>query len=270
MQRSIFHLFTVLIFVITYPAGGSAQSIWTAQYPGEHSVTLEIMKPNFSGRSNFSFATSVLFLSTSIPLSDQTNIVLDLPFSHAGSSRSSDNTVGNPYVGIELGAQNARVYPEFGVRLPVLTSFGDRGSSVGVGRFSDFDRFEAFTPDIFSISGMLNYQQRVDSGLTLRLRGGPILSIDPSGGSSEWILAYSAQAWYQGQQIRIGAGISGRAFLTNGDDSIGERMVDQLGFTATLISGEYQPGIHIRVPIDDNLGRLLDVVIGIQISRLIK
>jgi len=235
MQRSIFHLFTVLIIVITYPAGGSAQSIWTAQYPGEHSVTLEIMKPNFPGRSNFSFATSVLFLSTSIPLSDQTNIVLDLPFSHAGSSRSSDNTVGNPYVGIELGGQNAHVYPEFGVRLPVLTSFGD---GVLVGRLSDFDRLEAFTPDIFSISGMLNYQHRVDSGLTLRLRGGPILSINPSRGqfekASEWILAYSAQAWDQGQQIRIGAGISGRAILT-GDYSIGERMVDQLGFTATLI-----------------------------------
>lgn len=56
----------------------------------------------------------------------------------------------------------------------------------------------------------------------------------------------------QSRVARIGGGLTGRLWATAEEGNLWEITVHQFGFAANFGSGRFQPGLHLRVPLDDD------------------
>jgi hypothetical protein len=207
MQTSKFFLVAGIIMIgcLIMPLSLSAQSIWLDQGGVEQkSFAIEILKPNFDGDDNTTFATSAIFLSGRIPVSNLI-LVAELPFAHFGIKDFDDSQTafGNPYFGLEIRKQDAPLFVEMGLRAPLASSDLDKEDALGVGTLTEFDRAEAFIPDVFAVLGRANYYRKSASDIVFRLRGGPTLLLDAGDNvdESEFLLDYSAQVGYDGAQF---------------------------------------------------------------------
>lgn len=197
MQRTSSRPITamLIIVVLIIPAALAAQAFWL-EGSQEKTFLLEILKPKaaksgvFNGVSypvDYSFATSALFLSLRQPLGSKIFLVAELPFAHAAFDKKIDrafsfyrhngrsNRIGNPYLGLELGSPASRIYPEVGIRPPLLKA-GDNYAAE-VGKIADSDRREAFEHTT-ALRVMLNVRLKYKTRLSFRCRGGPIFQRD--------------------------------------------------------------------------------------------
>lgn len=251
------------------PATAPAQSPWLAPRQ-DHPIALEVVKPIFD-EDDFNTLTSAAFLSFTVWTGENASIVAELPFAYAGvddgefSDGESSTTLGNPYVGVEIRGKDSPSSFEIGVRAP-LTS--DEEVAALVGAFADIDRFEAFLPDVVSLSGFGTYRSRTRNGVEFVLHGGPIFAMqtDPDGGDqAELNLRYAAQIWYRPGAYALGLGATGRAFVTE-DGNFGERTAHQVGIAANVDLGGVRPGIQVRIPLDEDLRDLMDFTVGLSLQ----
>jgi hypothetical protein len=108
---------------------------------------------------------------------------------------------------------------------------------------------------------MINYRYGSEPGPFIRLRGGPSLIIVPGGGDGvlPLIVDYGLQCGYESKRFSAGAGYTGRVY------GLG-LMVHQLGFNANLGLGRIRPGVHFRVPLDEESKEDLDYVLGLNLG----
>jgi len=280
-------LCAVLLLILT-PAA-FPQSIWLDRSV-DKALWLEIQKPDFTdeylGGGFFSeplqttFATASLFLSARWRVSGPLVLQAELPFINAGVKDQmyidpfgdtvqvdggSENQFGNPLVGLEVGLPGSPLSGEFAVRFPIVDDEHEFSSSLGL--FADYDRLEVFLPDIMTFTARANYRYRGPTGLLLQFRAGPaFMVVTEGGGDPELFADYSAQAGYQGNRVTVLAGLTGRALITESDLSFNERTIHQLGLSASYAFGNFIPGLLFRVPMDDDLGDILDFVFGINVG----
>jgi hypothetical protein len=269
MQKISSYL-TVLIAAMSFATPLSAQSIWLDRRH-DKTVGLEVLIPDFKTEDGGGVSGWALFIALRAPLSDQLRFAGELPFVHANLESGSfffrsgsQNSFGNPYLGLEIGRQGSLVFGEIGVRVPLASE--DNFGAALVGVITDFDRIEAFLPNVVSIAGMLNVHQVGQTGFALRLRGGPALAISTEGNDTELLIGYSAQAGYETEAVSILGGVTGRANMTEENADFGERSVHQIGFNASLGLGKVRPGVHFRLPLDDDLKESLDFVFGLHLG----
>ena len=174
-----------------------------------------------------------------------------------------ETIIGNPYVGLEFRKPGSSVFTEIGGRIPVTPD--DKFSASSIGGSADFDRLEAFASDLLAITGKINYHNKNASNLVIRLRGGPTVWIPTDEGDTELLLDYSAQVGYEGQQVSVIGGLTGRLIVTEEDLDFGERTFHHLGASASLNLGTVSPGIHFRIPIDEDLSDSIDSVLGLNL-----
>lgn len=257
------------------PAIAPAQSIWLDRSP-DKMLALEILKPSLKGEENVSFTTAAYFLTYRTPLSKNVRFVGELPFAHGDFGRQVNffftrfgpgSTLGNPYLGVEVQREGSPMFVEIGARAPLTSD--SQFQAVTTGLAADFDRMEAFMPNTIPFTGMLNYRQKSASGLAFRLRGGPSFLVGTSGGGSQWLLGYSAQVGYETRPFNLNAGLSGRANLS-GEGDYGERSIHQLGLSANLGLGQFRPGVHFRMPLDQDTREGLNYVVGINLGIQLK
>ncbi len=265
----------LVCFVFLVNHGGFTQTIFR-DLGQEKTITLEVLKPDFGENSNASFLTSSSFLTLHLPISNNLMFTGELPFSYAKfSSRFSGDrsggTIGNPYIGFEYRDNKKSTFMgEFGVRIP-LTS--DESIAAFPGLLTDFiDRAEAFAPKIFSIHTMANYVSQSETGVTLRVRSGPLLwlNTEDNGGDTEVFLLYGATIGYNGDAVRLQGGFNGRWLLSNDGANFGESTLHQIGFSANFGSGNVRPGVSLRVPLDDDFQNTLDLTLGLDVTFQLK
>ncbi|MFQ6113378.1 MAG: hypothetical protein ACE5NG_04715 [bacterium] len=247
----------------------SAQTIWLNQGQ-DNSIAIEVLKPEFDGDDDFTFISTAWFLSGRFSLGENVMIAGELPIAHGGIDTDfgvdeSQTVIGNPYVGFEIRRQGSSMFAEIGVRPPLTPDDNPFASFVGL--FSDFDRLEAFTPDILTVTGKVNYHRTNASKVVFRIRGGTALLINTEGkgDDTELFLDYSGQVGYEGDQFSLIGGLTGR-FLASEDGDLGERTVLQLGLAASVGLRNVRPGIHLRIPLDDDLTGVLDLVAGLNLG----
>jgi hypothetical protein len=241
-------------------------SLWLDGRTDKH-LALEILKPNFEGDVNTTFATQALFLSLRYPLSPKVVLIADVPFAHYGmdGSPETESTIGNPYIGIEARGENSPVSGEFGIRLPLVSS--DNPSAQFVGAFVDLDRWEAFWDDFVPISAMLNARWRSVQGVVTKLRVGPTLwASTGDDGDTELLLDYTAQIGYEGERGSVIGGFTGVMIVTEDDANFGERTYHQAGVAGSLRFNRVMPGMSVRLPLDEDMRDIHDVVVGIHVS----
>lgn len=268
-------LVSIIILItlqITSPL--SAQSIWLDQDKNNF-IAIEFLKPEFTGYDSYSFFSSVIFLSGRHAVNENIILIGELPFAHCNYSyynwfywdtEISETVFGNPYLGVEVYGHESPVFGEFGLRLP-LTSY-DKYHATSFGAFSDYDRFEAFAPDLVSLSAKGNYLHKYNQFVSFRLRLGPTLWINTSrsGGDTELRLDYAGQILYKYKIVSFLTGISGRFLLDSPNLDFNERATHQFSIAGSVGIGSFRPGIYFRTPIDGNLYDFLDYVFGLNLG----
>ena len=248
-----------------------AQSFWLDQR-GEKLVSIELLKPRLDGGGT-TLASSAVFFAGRFPIGQGISVAAELPLSHFGYESSfaseSHTAVGNPYVGLRMRSSSSPWQAAFGVRLPLAS---DENPGLITGLNADFDRFEAFTPELSAIQFDVNYLFEHPSGFSTSVRAAPSIMIPAreSGGDTELFIAYSAMGWQRHGRVRAGAGMSGRLLASQPGLSIEERSVHQLGLSVIGTFGSVQPGLHFRLPVDEEFSRFVDYVIGMNVAVLLK
>lgn len=261
-----------VLALVSLPVPVSAQSIWSDR-SSPNLLAVEFLKPNFEGESRSTFMTSPFIITGRFSLRENLSLVVDLPFSHYGieDGNESQTGFGNLYLGVEawyLGVEtwqeNSHIFYEFGIRLP--TASEEKHGAAFIGMVSDYDRFEAFFPDRFSISFKPNYMRKDPaSNFIYRMRAGPVL-MTGGGDDLDVFIDYGFFLGWEGERAGLTGGLTGRLNASSEDQSISERTVHHAGFQANLIFDRARPGIYLRVPLDEGFQDILDLVVGFQVS----
>lgn len=275
----IIHLVVLFVGIFFSFLDVSAQPIWLDQSINK-SISLEALKPI---KKNTHFFTSTHFLSVRLPLAEQWVFVGELPFSYFKTNFSrgrntSDSKLGNPYLGIEFYREDSPLFIEAGFRLPLV---GAEDNATRFGQLTDADRLEAFAPDAITVLTTLNFQHTYPSAVFFRLRSGPsilfstgdggsILLTDPaSAGESEVFLVFSGQLGYAGKKVNLSGGLTGRLVVTEEGD-FGRRTYLQLGLNARFNLGNFRPGVHVTIPLEDDLKEVVDLIVGVNFGLLLR
>ena len=253
-------------------SGLSAQSLWMDQ-TSDRAIFVEFLKPEFEGADNADFLTSDIFLSGRFPITSVVAVEAEMPFSRYGTDdgavERSQSAIGNPYLGARI--RGSALTTRVGVRLPVAS--GDDGTALTSGRLTDYDRFEAFLPDVFSVNASFAGPTQLSESFVLNMGGGPALLLfteDTGGDDSEIYAQYFLVPQYNGQMVTVKAGVTGRALMTESDLNFGERSSHQVGMAAALNYGTVRPGLHLRIPLDEDLSEDIDYVLGVNATVVLQ
>ncbi len=264
-----------------------AQSIWMEPREDRY-IWLEILVPNYHEPDRFSFTSSTSFFSARYPIwshSLKVRAVAELSFAHTevknaffefdprsgGITYASgvDNVFGNPYLGLEIGApgnydeRDAIIFGELGFRVPVVTDSQEYAKQFG--SHNDNDRSEAFNDKVTCITGRFNYVDRAASGFGLRIRVGPTLFMS-GGADDDLYLDQAMMITFEKGVAWAGVAFTARTLLTGEWIPWSTLTEDQLGFSVRLKVGRFQPGLHYRVPLDEDLAHNLETVYGLSIG----
>lgn len=280
------NLVMVILFVVVPVLMGrpvAAQTYW--MWPGnDNSVSLEVLKPNFNHYlEGYRARTTVWFLSGRFEVTGKLSIFVDLPLvfsDYSGylrfggvSPNETETQIGNPYIGIEssLTGQNTNhtITGRLGVRPPLTSDEKTTASLVGL--LTTYDRSEAFTPDMWAFTGGFGYSRTLESGLTFSANVEDVLLIPTEEGENHRLfIDYNLGLWLTQSNVSLGAGFNGRWLTTEPDRDdywdFGETTVYQLGFVGKYNFGDFSPGLHLRVPLDNDIGNFVDYVFGFNLT----
>jgi len=273
-------LASAVIGVIGLSGPAAAQEMWLGPTHGG-SLALEVQHVRFTdwGMEDIGYYATVkqslgsvaMFLTARLPVWQRTSLVIELPVANGrftvddgfgDRATVSDFAIGNPYIGVEGGQGGGNWFGEFGVRAPIMSETKVASALVGIS--SDLDRMEAFAPDVASVSAFGNFRSGGETGLRLRIRVGPLVDIPTKSGMghAEAYAVYGVQAGVASRLVEIAGGLTGRMILTEEADN---RLTDQFVASLHLNLGRVEPGVDIRVPIDNELKQLVGSVFGLSV-----
>lgn len=275
VHTSVLVALTALLLVAV-PSVVMSQSIWLLPSAG-NSISLEVFKSDWAGSSNVSPGSSVWFLTGQFRTSPSVRVVGELSLSRfnlksAGLFNSEvGSAVGNPYFGLLLNSENSSLIGELGVRVPV-TSGRKLLTSVN-GWYSEFDRWEAFIPDLLVARGRIGGKSIDGSGnVQAQILGGGTFWYPIQGGEKELFVDAVAKMWFRGDIFMFGTTFSGRALITESGNIFSELTEFQIGFGVYGNFGKVQSGIHAHFPLQSEgligMGQAVESVFGINITVL--
>ncbi|MGI0016290.1 MAG: hypothetical protein ACREBU_22955, partial [Nitrososphaera sp.] len=280
LSRLIMAMLIGLVILI-FPAMLAAQSFWLERSQGK-TFLLEIFKPDigsgvYNGVSypvDYSFETVALFLSLRSQIGSKSFLMVELPFAHAAfnakndsgfsfyRNRGSSSTIGNPYLGLELGGTNARFFTEVGIRLPLAET--DNNYAARVGRAADSDRPEAFE-DYVTLRAVINYRSKRTKGLMFRARGGALVQRNFNHSDNHFSIPIDALIGYGYEKGRFRLGVN---FVINIDasyrryqryinnyyfsSSFNINQTQLLRLTGNVRLGSLRAGAHLKPPFLDS------------------
>jgi hypothetical protein len=241
-----------------------AQSPWLPDAT-DKGIGVEFLKPFFSDSDGISFFSTTQTISGRFRVSDKAILVTELPFSSFRiDSGDSEFALGNPYLGLIVNNSKKSYFLEAGLRVPLASD--DKFGSFLVGLYSDYDRLEAYRPDMVSIIIKNNYLKRNDSGFILRLVGGLSFWVPTDdGGETEVLFDYGGHAGYDGTKIQVFGGFTGRLVITEADLNFSERTIHQFGVFARYKSKNVHPGLLFKIPLDSILNDNVNIIMGLNL-----
>jgi len=278
MDRCGTKLLLVAILAVSLAGSISAQTYWMHPGAGKN-VTLQIFKPKFDHGDGIGTLTSSWFFSGRFEASERVDIFVDIPVSNLDldasvwSNVGSETLIGNPYLGIEArpSARHAplSVIGRVGFRPPLASD--EKWSAVEIGYITCFDRLEAFIPNYWSITFGLGHSHASENGVRYATNiDGVVMLPTEDGPDTEMFLNYNFEIWFQAPKFRFGAGFAGRWQATAEDTDFSEASVHQMGLAGVFDLGSFDPGFHVRIPIDDDFNEILDYVYGVSFSFDVK
>jgi hypothetical protein len=262
---TLFLLVLVAFAAVLAPADARAQSIFLEPNSGP-GIHLEALRPNISG-INFTNLSYSYYLSGRFRAGETLRIRVEVPYVfykaeygfydeygyYVEGTSDGRSSLGNPYLGVEVGSELEGFRGEFGFRLPVVER---EDEAWDMGMAADIvERLEAHLPDYLPVYAGGNYKYRSGNGLGLLIRLVPVLLFynGEGSGDTEVQIIHSAQVWYEDEKVGVGAGFSGRYDGSGEADDFGERTLYQFGFFGNYRFGNFMPGFQVRFPLDSDL-----------------
>lgn len=254
-----------LAALLALPGAAHAQWPFVSPAPGAE-ISVEFVHPGYTGIIGevTGFTTGQALLGVAFPLGRQMRLVAELPASHVDADGYDGvaTSVGNPYVGIEIGGGGV-MGGRIGVRAPLASSdFGHSGAQE-LAIFGDYTRFEAYVPRLVTVGGVMQATYRQPSGLMAGALAGSDLMVSTEGGDPELVGTYGLRAGYERRSSSATVALIGRVLLTEGD--LDNTAVDQVTFAASHAFGRFRPGVSVRVPLDVDLSEVMDYAVGVSL-----
>jgi hypothetical protein len=236
-------------------------------YSLKPSVGLEVSKVKFEHESKLAAMTSAWFLSMQYPVGEHVAVVAELPFSYLKVSGhdDSENTFGNPFLGLHLQTHNPMVSALIGVRLSAVSD--DKVSARSYGYYSDLRRLDAFFDNLIPIHASFLFYNHAPNGTLVQINAGGSLFLyqnTPAGGKkSDFLLNYSIQFGYKSDQGSVLAGLFGKMNVTGEHMDISQRTIHQFTLQASARLNQYEPGFQILFPLDKEYSEYIKFTYGL-------
>lgn len=252
----------------------SAQQYWPDRAGGTV-IRADFLKPFFK-EDGFQFLSGTVFLSGSGRVGKILRLEADVPLVRAGVNvpglpGEASLRPGNPYIGLLIHKSGGLVSGYLGARLPLAseptTGVGDLAYAVG-GQ-SDFDRFEAFLPKVFTVRAGVELRSVSAGGLLLGAKLGPTLLVSTEGGggdNQELFADYGVQGGYEGAAVRASVGLTGRLLATEEGGNFLERTNHFVTGVVELRRGPIRPSVLIRMPLDSEVREMTSVTVGFGLA----
>jgi hypothetical protein len=270
-NRNTIALLVLILGLAIPPSIACAQSLWIPR-DREGSVMFEALLPGVEFVQNEDSFTGAYFLDARYPVSSNISIVGEMAYArlkgeyliYLGSPEVSSKTIGNPYLGVEVGGKESPFFGEFGIRAPLVDK--NEFPAALTGEYSDVGRWDAFAPYVVPIHAAVNLRQRLPSGVFHRLRAGTVLLVaTESKAETDLYGVYSFLIGYEGRILRFGGGATGQMLITDNRGNLGGRTINQLEVHADAGPWRVRPGIDVKLPLG-GASSLVSAVLGLSLS----
>ncbi len=236
-----------------------AQTIWT-QRSERTGIRIEFLSPQFKEPfPGLTYSYNILTVSGRVPLGDVVAVLVEMPMaweSYKSSFMSeSENGIGNPFIGLEIGSRESAFYGELGAR-PFLRQ--DLGAMGFPGFYGDYERAEAYIKEMQSFECALNIASTERQGFVYRVRVGATI-LSPESSESSTFVDYGAKTGYDDGQFSVYAGITGRA---NTESTAGKAAYHHVGLDLGYRIGGIRPAFFFRIPLDKEISEMMPQTIG--------
>ncbi len=271
-----FLLVATIVFMAWLADQAEAQTPWQG-FSGKSSVAMNYKRLHFKSNDYWRASGTLLALEIATRGTDRRALIIKVPFAFYRESyksyhslverRYSQGLPGNPYFGARILSPNPFVSFDFGLRLPIT---GDSEIDAAVsGMLADIDQMEAFIHNYLLINLGFSFDMKNSEGVFARLTAAPNYWIYIGKSKyvdfAELILHYGAIVGFENQDIRLQGGISGLTIFSEGDAFTDETSMHQFGLEMSYRVGKFWPGIHFRLPLDDDTKDVIDFVWGISV-----
>lgn len=260
-----------------------AQRYWHDEQ-GRDAFRFDFAMPFLKGDGH-KFFTGTFVPSMSLRAGEGFRVEADIPIARAGAEGASSVRLGNPYIGLRIGEDAKPVSGILGLRIPAskkpTTAIASQAFATGM--ISDYDNFEAYSANLVTVRGGLEYRRARSDGLMVGLRGAGSLQLNTSGdpaADSEMLFDYGVRAGYDGTRALATVALTGRylvtapasGFVCHAEDpdcnpkGFNERTHHQVTGVLELRSGGLRPRVSLRVPLDKDLRDIAGAVLGVGIS----
>jgi hypothetical protein len=243
------------------PGALAAQSPYLGREPVP-AVWAEFLYPVWDDAEGYS--AYLLNVGGRLAIGTATSVIVEVPMATSSDESGFGDdgfALGNPYLGLRhrSGATTAGL----GVRFPLMADDAPASTALG-GILGDFERFEAYAPDVWTFRGDLAWQSTTEAGFRLLLGAGPTAMV-PKDGDAELLVDYRLGVGYAVPQVVLAAWFTGRWIATAEDTDFSEASTHQLTVAATGARGRVRPAIYVRLPLDDDLD-ILKMSLGLGLT----
>jgi hypothetical protein len=259
-----------------------AQRYWHDEQ-GRSAFRFDVGLPFLKGDGH-KFFTGSLVPSLSLRADDGVRIEADVPVARAGGEDGSAIRLGNLYLGLRIGDDDKAFTGILGLRLPTSkspsTAIAAQALAAGA---TEHDDFEAYSPNMLTFRGGLEYHKVRSSGLMFGARGAGSLQMNTSGDptlDSEISFDYGARTGYEGSRLLATLALTGRYLITAPHHDFGcavddedcnpkgfnERTHHRMTGMVELRAGSIRPRVSLAIPFDKDLRDIAGAVLGLGIS----
>ncbi|HEX7024526.1 MAG TPA: hypothetical protein VF187_06890 [Gemmatimonadales bacterium] len=263
-----------------------AQRYWHDDQ-GKDAIRLDFGLPFLKGDGH-KFFTGTFVPSMSYRAGDGFRVEADIPIARGAVEGESSLRLGNPYIGLRIGEDDKPVSGILAARIPMSKSSSKAidDLAMSAGAISDYDDFEAYSPNVLTFRGGLEYHRTGATGWMFGARGVGSLQMNTGGdptADSEMYFDYGARMGYAGARALAYVALTGRYLITapehtfvcdptdTGCDPKGfnERTHNQVTGTVELRTAKVRPRISLRVPFDQDLRDIAGAIlhVGVAIDR---
>jgi hypothetical protein len=227
-------------------------------------LAVDILRPHFN-TAETSLLSVAAFASGRAAVGP-VGVVVELPYFRVDPNPGGPTaTLGNPYVGVELGrGDHTGVSGTAGVRFAVLKDIDEAKT---IGSYVDVSRFEAFRPNTFSIHSAVRFRLQNDAGFFVAASGGPTAWIPTQPhAQTEVVVHHEVSVGHQGSAAWFAVGYNGLSVLTEKPAAVGELTIGELELAITRARGRVRPAFHLLLPIDEEYSAVVGFVVGLGVA----
>jgi hypothetical protein len=247
--------------VVLFATPASAQQAWM-DHSQPRAFWATVQRPSWEGEglSTWSFE-----LGGRLRFGARSSLILEVPVlmnSVEGGLAEDGTEIGNPYIGFRAGVGGGQV--ELGLRPPFVGNDVPQ-VTVFTAVLTDYYRFEAFAPEVWTARGAVSMDRVQPGGLRYRIGLAPHVMI-PKEGDVEVFLNYEAGGGFEMPTFGVLVVFHGRWLATEEGGDFGERSAHEIVLSGTYKGTRIRPTAFVRMPLDDDIKDALKMVLGVGIS----